>query len=366
MSVSRSWTDANGNFVPNCNLLNPSAQDLRASGGDFCGALSNSNFGTSVFSNTIDPALLKGWGVRPSDWDLSLSIQHEVLPRTSVDVGYTWRWFQGFTVTDNLAVNPSDFTPFSVAAPLDPRLPNGGGYTVSGLYNVNPALFGKTNNFITSANNYGGEYVHFNGLDVSINARPTSSVTIQGGFNDGQTTADSCAIRAALPETAPVNPYCHVVTGYLPHLKLFGSYIIPKVDVQLGVTFTSKPGIQENAVAGTPTITGGELDANYTVSNAVVSQSLGRNLSGNAPNVTVNLIQPGTLYGARVNELDLRVAKILNFRQKRATVSADIYNLLNSSAVLTYNQAFIPSGRWLTPTGVMQARFAKINVRFDF
>ena len=366
MSVSRSWTDANGNFVPDCNLLNPSAQDLRASGGDFCGALSNSNFGTSVFSNTIDPALLKGWGVRPSDWDLSLSIQHEVLPRTSVDVGYTWRWFQGFTVTDNLAVNPSDFTPFSVTAPLDPRLPNGGGYTVSGLYNVIPALFGKTNNFVTSANNYGGEYVHFNGLDISINARPTSSVTIQGGFNDGQTTADSCAIRAAVPETAPLNPYCHVVTGYLPHLKLFGSYIIPKVDVQLGVTFTSKPGIQENAVAGTPTITGGELDANYTVSNAVVSQSLGRNLSGNAPNVTVNLIQPGTLYGARVNELDLRVAKILNFRQKRATVSADIYNLLNSSAVLTYNQAFIPSGTWLTPTGVMQARFAKVNVRFDF
>ena len=82
--------------------------------------------------------------------------------------------------------------------------------------------------------------------------------------------------------------------------------------------------------------------------------------------MTVNLIQPGTLYGARVNELDLRVAKILNFRQKRATVSADIYNLLNSSAVLTYNQAFIASGTWLTPTGVMQARFAKINVRFDF
>ncbi len=35
--VTRTWTDANGNFVPDCDLLNPVPQDLRASGGDFCG-----------------------------------------------------------------------------------------------------------------------------------------------------------------------------------------------------------------------------------------------------------------------------------------------------------------------------------------
>ena len=32
--VTRAWTDANRNFVPDCDLLNPAAQDLRASGGD--------------------------------------------------------------------------------------------------------------------------------------------------------------------------------------------------------------------------------------------------------------------------------------------------------------------------------------------
>ena len=60
-TVSRSWTDANGNFTPDCDLLNPAAQDLRASGGDFCGQFSDLNFGTSTFSNTVDPDLLKGW-----------------------------------------------------------------------------------------------------------------------------------------------------------------------------------------------------------------------------------------------------------------------------------------------------------------
>ena len=39
--VTRAWSDANGNFVPDCDLLNPSAQDLRASGGDLCGVVSN-------------------------------------------------------------------------------------------------------------------------------------------------------------------------------------------------------------------------------------------------------------------------------------------------------------------------------------
>ena len=119
-SVNRAWTDANSNFRPDCNLLDPNAQDLRATGGDFCGAFSNRNFGTTTFSNTIDPDILKGWGVRPSDWNLGVSIQREVLPRTSVEVGYFWRWFQGFAVTDNLAVSPADFDSFSVDRAVRP------------------------------------------------------------------------------------------------------------------------------------------------------------------------------------------------------------------------------------------------------
>ena len=69
-SVNRAWTDANDNWTTDCDLLNGNAQDLRTSGGDFCGAFSNRNFGTTTFSNTIDPSILHGWGVRPSDWNL--------------------------------------------------------------------------------------------------------------------------------------------------------------------------------------------------------------------------------------------------------------------------------------------------------
>jgi hypothetical protein len=364
-SVNRAWTDANSNFRPDCNLLDPNAQDLRTTGGDFCGAFSNRNFGTTTFSNTIDPDIMRGWGTRPSDWNLGVSVQREILPRTSVEVGYFWRWFQGFFPTDNLAVTPADFDTFSVTAPSDPRLPGGGGYVVSGLYNVKPAFFGITNNYITSADKYGDQYAKFNGLDINVNARPTPNLTIQGGFNGGRTTSDNCEVRAKLPETSPLDPYCHVVTGYLPHYKWFGSYNVPKIDVQFGLTFTSKPGLQVS-FAGTPSNNGGTLQANYTVSNAVVQQQLGRPLAGNAANVTVNLIDPGMKYGDRINELDLRVAKILRIRNMRATLSADIYNLTNVAPVLSYNEAFIPNGAWLLPTSIMTARFARLNVQVDF
>jgi hypothetical protein len=44
-----------------------------------------------------------------------------------------------------------------------------------------------------------------------------------------------------------------------------------------------------------------------------------------------------------------------------------LYNTLNSSAVLTYNQTYSPiTSSWLTPTSVLGARVAKIGATFDF
>jgi hypothetical protein len=88
--------------------------------------------------------------------------------------------------------------------------------------------------------------------------------------------------------------------------------------------------------------------------------------------VTVNLIEPGTLYGDRVNEFDLRFAKILRFGRTRTNVGFDVYNVMNSAPVLTYNQTFVlptaanPAGSWLTPTSILQPRFVKFSATIDF
>ena len=94
-------------------------------------------FGTTAQTTAnIDPRILNGWSVRSNDWQMGASVQQQLLPRVSVEVGYFRRWLNNFTVTDNLAVGAADFTPYSITAPSDPRLPDGGGYVVDGLYNV--------------------------------------------------------------------------------------------------------------------------------------------------------------------------------------------------------------------------------------
>ena len=153
------------------------------------------------------------------------------------------------------------------------------------------------------------------------------------------------------------NPYCDVSTGWVTRWTGLGSYTIPRVDVQVAGTFRSDQGAP--------------LAALYAVPSATAALTLGRPLSNNAPNVTVNLIQPGTLYGDRVNEFDIRFAKILKFGRTRTNVGVDFYNILNSAAVLSYNQNFNTvtvsgPGSWLQPTGIIQPRFVKFSATIDF
>jgi hypothetical protein len=355
---TRAWTDANANYIPDCDLLNRGSQDLRPTDGDFCGPVNPQTFSTSTFANTIDPNALGGWGVRSADWQIGVSIQQEVLPRVSVEAGYYRRWLQGFLATDNLAVTPTDFTPFSINAPLDSRLPGGGGYVVSGLYNVAANKFGQTSNFVTLADNFGTQYQRYNGLMVNINARPRNGLTLQGGVNAGKTVTDSCEIRDQLPELTvvgvigPTNPYCHSDPGLVTRLSGLAAYTIPKVDVLISGTFRSDPGLP--------------LAANWAASNQFVQPALGRPISGGLPTLTINLVAPGDVWGDRVNELDLRIAKILRFGRTRTNVGFDLYNVLNSSAVLSYNQNFVPNVSWLRPTLLLTSRFAKISATIDF
>ena len=44
----------------------------------------------------------------------------------------------------------------------------------------------------------------------------------------------------------------------------------------------------------------------------------------------------------------------------------DIYNALNSSAVLTYNNTFVPGGTWLQPLTILTPRFLKLTAEIDF
>ena len=223
---------------------------------------------------------------------------------------------------------------------------------ITGLYNIDPSESGRINNLVTKADNYGNQTQHWNGVEVNFTARVRQGLTLQGGTSTGRTTPDTCEIRAQLPEIAALNPYCHVVPPFTTQVKGLASYTVPRIDVQVSSAFQSLPG--------------GQLAGNYAFPNAVIVPSLGRNLSGNAQTATVNLVEPGTLYGNRITQIDLRIGKVVKFAGWRSQYSVDLYNALNSSAIQTYNQTFIVNGAWLSPTLIMPARFAKITVQFDF
>ena len=200
LGVQRTWTDANTNFKPDCDLTNTLEQDLRGAGGDFCGQISDLAFGTGTLTNSFDPDLTSGSGVRPRDWSFSVSVQQQILSRASIEVAYSRRWFGGFSVVDNQLAQASDYTSYSITAPQDSRLPNGGGQVISGLYDIAPSLFGRVNNLTTLASKYGSWSQNFNGVDITLSVRTRNGMTFQGGTSTGQNFADACDVRSNLPE----------------------------------------------------------------------------------------------------------------------------------------------------------------------
>jgi hypothetical protein len=204
-----------------------------------------------------------------------------------------------------------------------------------------------------------------------MHLRRARGLTFIGGTSTGQTVSDNCAVRARLPELAttttgtsafgaglatspvtPSSPYCHVSSGALTQFRGLASYAIPGAQIHVSAVVQSKPGPM--------------LAANHAATNADVAPTLGRNLSGNAANVTVNLVEPGTLYGNRINQLDLRVSRTFQYRRLQTMLAADIFNALNSDAVLTYNPVFVPGGTWLQPLTILAPRFIKLTVDLRF
>ena len=377
-TANRSWNDANGNFKPDCTLENPAANGE-------CGAISNPNFGRStnaspLFTSNFDPDLLSGSGVRPNDWGFGVTVQREVIPRVSVEVGYFKRWLDNFTGIRNTLVQASDFHPFSVAPVVDPRLGSDSGRTITGLYTVDPSKALLSDATYFNSAKYGNQYQHYNGFLLNVSARPRNGLTFQGGLNTGKTVQDNCDIRSQFPDlnvpgfdvsrgpaVYSLNSNCHVDSGFLTRVTGFSSYVVPKVDVQLSGTFRSDPGqlLAANVFTFSPgnSIFGAPGGQQFLASSTSFF---------NSPDFTfVNLLTPGSMYGDRTNELDVSVAKILKFGRTKTRVGVDVYNVTNSSAVLAYNMNYAAptatgAGAWLAPQQVLTGRYGKISVQVDF
>lgn len=353
LSANRTWNDVNGNYVPDCNL------STFTQNGE-CGPIGNTNFGqNNPNASRYDDALLTGWGKRNYAWDFGTEVQHQLREGLSTTFGYYRNWSSNFRVTDNASVTPSSFQPFCVTAPMDPRLPNGGGYEVCGLYDVVPAQFGLTNNVVTNADQFfdadsdvtcsvagsiSGVASRGNGItcgksdffNVSVNSRLARGITIGGGVDTGRTVVDTCFVVDS-PQ-ALLN--CRVVTPFSAQtqIKVYGNYPLP-YGVSVSATYQN--------------LSGASFEANYNAPNSVVASSLGRNLSACGTRnpctatVLVPLVAPMTSFLDRRSQLDLRFTKSVKLGRMKVQGNLDLYNAFNAGTVLSVNSTY--GSAWQRP-----------------
>ena len=381
-TVNRNWSDTNGNRIVDCNLLDFNAQVAP----DSCGALGGNdlNFGSqSAATNQVNQAMLRGWGVRASDWQWGATVQHQIIPRVSLEVGYARRWWDGpggtgweLGVTDNINRRPSDYEQWVITAPRDPRLPGGGGYAIP-MYTVTAAANAiPAQNRITFETDFGEKRINYwHGVDMTLNARLRNGLFLQIGTTTGREVEDYCATEANIGHGVGETPdvrNCRQVDPWLTTLRGLASYTVPKIDVLLSGTFRSQP---ESEIAFS-----GPNNASWNVPNTLVQQLLGRlppgALISGTTAVPILDADHRLFYGGRRNQVDMRVAKILRFGRTRADVGFDLQNLFNTNYATTYQTTYAfdsptttgdeNGGTFLNPTQVYTPRFVRFNVTFDF
>ena len=369
---TRVWNDLDGNGLP-----------LDAAGNIQFGELTNSastpTFGRLTVPTTkYDPDLLNGWGKRGYNNEFTISAQHQLADRVSINGGYFRRTFGNATFTDDLRYDESSYDTFCIAAPSDPDLPGGGGYQVCGVKDLKPAVFAlglPANSLIRFSEDFGGETNLYQGFDLNLDLRFRNGAFLKGGIAATARTFDNCnLLKAGLDAVVGVAAQgteiyadgttgCHREYGYRPDAKVSGSYTLPW-DVQLAGTYQFTRGVQTGGA-------GPSIGASWAVTSAVAAPMTGRAAWTGVASRTIQLMREGLDYGKHnLNQVDLRLAKRFNLPgNARVRVDFDLYNVMNSSWPYTVTTAYSTSptaAAWLRPTNVLQHRFFKLGANISF
>ena len=350
--------------------------------------------------------LFNGWGVRQNEWQMSFGVQHQILPRLSGEITYNWRKQYNTTITDligsgcdlyssaaggtinydqcaadvlNYASTDYDF--YGVRAPLDPRLPGGGGYLVEGI--ATTKVGADTSNAGVSAvtitpDGYRNDY--WNGIDTNFVWRAPNGLRLSGGTSTGgRRYADTCRLQVADPPSGArleegKRRECENWRPWQTNVRGTASYTIPWIDTLVSSTFSVRPGVERRA--------------NYTVD--VVDVVWGPNsqsrvgataLTNGNTTVQTNLFD-NARYGERITLFDMKIAKNIRILGKRINLGADIYNIFNSDAARQYCGTFPNLARgtegcsgtaaagtlveWGAIQEIVTPRYGRFQVRVDF
>src|SRR5687767_6602767 len=367
-TVNRNWADNDGDKVVDCDLLNNAAQGPTAAvfAVDTCAVVvgNDANFGKPGAATIVDPDLLKGWGVRTHDYQTEVTLQQEVLPRVSAEVSYIHRTFHGFMRTDLLNREVTDYVNYTITAPVDDRLPGGGGYPISVYVNRSTA---PTQNNLRREENVSSDgkerQAYYDGVNFNVNARMRNGLFVSLGTQTGRRVDDDCNVVTNFDNgaTGPNPRGCHDADPWQTTIRGLGSYTIPKIDVLVSATLRSQPPL--------------ELDADWVVPNATIRTLLPPGpvppglTSGNS---TISLTDADhRIYASnRRTQVDMRFAKVVRLGRTRTDIGIDLWNLFNTNYATAYEGDYGDttgaSSEWQNPTSIYAPRFVRLNFTVGF
>ncbi len=285
---------------------------------------------------------------RPYQIETNISVQRELTPGTSVTFSYFRRDYKGLIWSDNILIDPSDYTPVSVPNPQ-------GGDAVT-IYNLNPA---KASAFSLLDQNSSSNYRRYTGYDVSVSSRWKRTVVF-GGVSLGHQISNTCQVED--PNFLRFCDQSQISIPYYTQLKLSGNYDLPW-KLSVSGTFQSYPGDARNSTTdGTILAEDPSLRVNWVVDRTTFKALTGQTLTQSS--VTVPLNAPGTKFLTRQNQLDVRLRRPFTVGRVTLEAQADAYNALNTGVVLSTVQTF---GAALDrPASILQGRLFRFGMQAKF
>jgi hypothetical protein len=325
LSDRRTWTDRNGDDI---------AQDNEI------GAVNRPFDVIGVRTRNPDPDIKRTY-----QWESSVRIQHELVPRVSVSAAWVRRTWRRLTWTDNLLVDHADYTPIPIQNPINPS------ETIL-VYSLDRAKLGLVNELDRNSDKIKR---WDNGFDVDVMAR-VGGGNVFGGVSFDRQIRVQCEVDDPnyVSATAPGLRFCDQSAFGMPYrtmVKAAGRYPLP-YGVEISGSFQSYAG------------------GSQRVDDAIAWQQVEYNVTRSVlptltqTSVTAQLIQPGTKYLPRWNIADLRLGRVFKVGGLRLRGQFDIYNATNSNSIFDMGQTYGPALDRVNE--ILPGRVFAFSTRLDF
>ena len=377
-STSRSWTDANRDYIPLCDLANPAANGE-------CGPFNNPSFGSPLPIISYDPSASRGWFHREFNYQMSVQLQQELWPGVGIAVGYFHSAWHNGTVLRNLtSTTPAAFSEICITAVDDPALGSIAGSNICGFYapkTLDAQLYSITR---VSALGLDEPKEQYNGFDIGFNARWGKGALVQGGITVGREGVDICYANGH-PELRPFGmhgmyvfagtitsfpgypqsttngtAYCHIDQpwwdGIGSQAKVQAVYPLP-LDFTVSGTFKTLPGIPIEATMFSFDPRAQTLQFGFLPASLLPMGNPG-GIGGGAV--------IATRYDSRLYQTDLRLSKTIRAGRTRLLGILDLYNAFNDRVSQGNLNIVGAPGQFLTPLSLLGGRLMKFGAQVDW